>query len=271
MVPMVLLAEQLHCSVNNLSCFRAATAQEIVAAQQRVDQMVTSLQFLQFFEPWVPVIDNAIVRGQLLDIIHNTNFSLKPLMLGTVTEEGYGFLYTPNSKPMSLALYITGILAEFRQHAARVLERYPPTITNDQRPLFAKIITQWGFACPNRILARKTDAYLYVFGYPPDFGAWQFSPLCKGHVCHGDELPYLFGSAWSNFTNVGRRVSQSMSLFWTNFGSSQDPNQPISLPVSWPKAGADERYLYFQEPLEIRNSYLKDECDFWDTIGYKIA
>jgi hypothetical protein len=26
--------------------------------------------------------------------------------------------------------------------------------------------------------------------------------------------------------------------------------------------------LYFQDPLEVRENYLKDDCDFWDTIGY---
>jgi carboxylesterase type B len=267
--PTVLLAEQLHCGIGNLSCFLSASYQDIVLAQQKVDQMITSFQSLLFFEPWVPVIDNVVVRGQLLDTLHNTSFSLKPLIIGTVAEEGFGFFYTPDSKPLSPTLYVEGLLGVFREHALKVVERYPPEGTGDQRPLFAKIITQWGFACPNRVFARKAASYLYVFGYPPDFDGWLFTPKCKRHVCHGDELSYLFESAWYNFTDAGRRVSQSMATSWSNFGKSEDPNEPVSLRIQWPRATVNESYLYFQDPLDVRKSYMKDDCDFWDTIGYK--
>jgi hypothetical protein len=41
------------------------------------------------------------------------------------------------------------------------------------------------------------------------------------------------------------------------------------VPTPWPKAtSGNETYLYFQDPLEVRENYLKDDCDFWDTIGY---
>lgn len=267
--PTVLLAEQLHCVVSNLSCFRSASYQDIIVAQQKVNQMVTSFKFMLFFEPWVPVIDNNIVRGQLIDIVYNVSFSLKPLVIGTLTEEGFGFFYTPGSKPISPTLYAEAILGAFQEHGLKVLERYPPDGIGDQRPIFAKVITQWGFSCPNRVFARKAASYLYVFGYPPDFDGWLFTPECKGHVCHGDELSYMFESAWNNFTDAGRRVSRNMATYWTNFGKNVDPNQPIALAVQWPRAGINESYLYIQDPFDVRQNYLREDCDFWDTIGYK--
>jgi len=27
--------------------------------------------------------------------------------------------------------------------------------------------------------------------------------------------------------------------------------------------------MYVQDPLEVRENYLKDDCDFWDEIGYR--
>jgi carboxylesterase type B len=267
--PTALLAEQLHCTVSNLSCFRAASYQDIVVAQQKVNNMISSFKFLLFFEPWVPVIDNVVVRGQLIDTVQNTSFSLKPLVIGTVAEEAFGLLYTPGSKPFSPTLYVEAILGAYREQGLKVLERYPPEGMGDQRPLFAKILTQWVFACSTRVFARKAGSYLYVFGYPPDFDGWLFVPECKGHVCHGDELSYMFESAWYNFTDAGRRVSQSMATSWTNFGKSQDPNQPVSLRLQWPRASINESYLYFQDPFDVRKDYLKEDCDFWDTIGYK--
>ena len=170
---------------------------------------------------------------------------------------------------MSPALYIESLLIGFRQHASKVLERYPPQGTGDQRSLAAKLITQWGFACPSRVFARKAGTFLYVYGYPPDFDGWLFTPDCQGHVCHGDELAYLFQSAWDNFTDAGRRVSLSVATAWTNFGKTQDPNQPVPLSMRWPKSGLAESYLYFQDPVRVGRGYLKDDCDFWDSIGYQ--
>ena len=44
MTPTVLLAEQLQCAARDLSCFRNASYQSIVVAQQKVDKMITSFQ-----------------------------------------------------------------------------------------------------------------------------------------------------------------------------------------------------------------------------------
>ena len=104
--PSVLLAEQLHCTIEDLNCFRRASFQDIIRAQQVVNGMFTSFQFLFFFEPWVPVIDHQLIQGQLLEIVHNTSFNLKPLILGTVTEEGYGFIFSGDGKPLSSVEYI---------------------------------------------------------------------------------------------------------------------------------------------------------------------
>jgi carboxylesterase type B len=72
-----------------------------------------------------------------------------------------------------------------------------------------------------------------------------------------------------NFTDAGKHVATSMATYWTNFAKSHDPNQPVSKPVTWSPASPDEPYLYFQDPLDVRKDYLKDDCDFWDKIGYK--
>ncbi len=73
-----------------------------------------------------------------------------------------------------------------------------------------------------------------------------------------------------NFTDAGRRVSQGMATYWSNFAKSQDPNEPLRVPIRWPRASTgNETYMYFQDPLQVQQSYLKSDCDFWDTIGYK--
>lgn len=268
--PSVLLAEQLNCSYKDTVCFRAASVDTLVAAQTKVNNMLTSLDLVLFFEPWVPVIDNVIVYGQLYETIQNVSFSLKPLIIGTLTEETLSFIYSAYNNTMTPKLYSEVLVGFFGSKAVKVLERFPPLGTGDQRSRLSQIGTQWVFACTNRIFARRAPSYLYVFGYPLDFDGWGLWSYCNGHVCHGSELPFFFQSTWVNFTDAGRRVSQSMGTYWTNFAKSQNPNQPVSTTVQWPKPTmGDEKYMYFQDPLQVESDYIKNDCDFWDTIGYK--
>ena len=232
--------------------------------------MLTSFKLLLFFEPWVPVIDNVLVHGQLLDMVQNTSFPLKELIVGTLSEEAVFFIYEGWGKPVTPATYAEVVLATFVENALKVLEHYPPDSVTDVRPLLSRIATQWVFACSNRVFSRKAASYSYVFGYPLDFDGWGNETYCNGHVCHGGELPFLFESAWTNFTDAGRRVSQSMATYWTNFAKSQDPNEPIRVDTQWPRlSSGNEKYMYFQDPLQVRENYLKNDCDFWDNIGYK--
>ncbi|CAF4411213.1 unnamed protein product, partial [Adineta steineri] len=101
LTPGILLAEQLHCNYNDIACFRAASVNNITTAQKIVNTKITSLEVLLFFEPWVPVIDNALVHGQLYETVRNVSFPLKPLITGTVNDEGLFFIYHQWDKPIS--------------------------------------------------------------------------------------------------------------------------------------------------------------------------
>lgn len=232
--------------------------------------MLTSLNALLFFEPWTPVIDNVIVHGQLLDMIQNVSFSLKPLIIGTVTEEALDFVYGTWQKPLTSSEYIAAAIIIFKKNAFKVLEQYPPDSSDDQRPLLSTAATEWIFACSTRLFARKAATYYYVFGYPFDTIEANNIIKCTNHACHSDDLPFTFESNWDNFTDAGRRLSQSMATFWTNFAKSTDPNKPVTVSLQWLSMTHDnETYMYFQDPLQSDHNYLKSDCDFWDNIGYK--
>lgn len=270
--PGVLLGELLHCAYEDISCFRNKTSEEIVAAQVIVNNRLTSLDFLIFFEPWTPVVDGVIVKGQTYDVIQNVSFPLKPLMIGTTTEDALWFIYTAWTKSVTPTEYVEAAIASFRLNALKVVERYPPEGTGDQRPLLSKLGTAWVFACTNRIIARHANAYMYAYGYPLDFDGWENITYCVGHVCHGTDLAYLFEAYWVNFTDAGRQLSQSIATYWTNFGKSMDPNLPVGQSVVWPKlSNVSEPYIYLQNPVQIKMDYLKDDCDFFDhlpPVGY---
>ena len=267
--PCVLLAEQLRCAIGDLACFRAASPEDLIAAQIVVDRMITSLQVLLFFEPWVPVIDHRIVHGQLYQTVQNVSFALKPLMIGSVLDEGLSFIYKQWTAPITPVSYAEIAFAFFGEQVFEVLARFPPTGMTDQRPRLSQIATQWVFACPTRLFARRAATYAYVFGSPLSVERRTSNEFCHGHVCHSDELPFLFESRWRNFTGAQQRLSESMASYWTNFAKSGDPEEPLRVPVPWPRlTNISEQYMDFRDPLQVRVDYLKDECDFWDRIGY---
>ncbi|CAF1357557.1 unnamed protein product [Rotaria sordida] len=267
--PTVLLAEKLNCTIGDIACFRASSYKDIAAAQAIINTMSTSSQFLQFFEPWVPVIDSLIVRGQLIEIISNISFPCKPLIIGTMTEEALSYIYDAFLQPIPPSQYSLVGTKLFGSKFPEVVKRYPAQGLDDQRPLLSRLATQWVFACPTRIFARKVAAYSYVFGYPLDTRGLINAGVCNGRACHGYELVYLFQAFWVNFTNADRYVSRTLATYWTNYAKSKNPNRPANVPLKWPKLTSGcEDYLYFQDPVRIEKNYLKNECDFWDTIGY---
>jgi len=107
------------------------------------------------------------------------------------------------------------------------------------------------FTCSNRVFTRKAASYSYIFGYPYDKVD---SLSCPDHACHADEIPYVFESFWDRFTDIGRYISQGMVTYWTNFAKSENPN---------------ETYTFIQNPFQLGHNYVKDDCDFWDQMGYK--
>lgn len=270
----VLFAEQLNCTINDLVCLRSRSEIDVLNAQNKVNTLITSLNPLFYFESWLPVVDGLIIPGNLLEMINNVSFPLKPLILGTVTEECYDFIYGSTwGKPITTSDYIAIILGLFPEEAIKILEKYPPDSSGDQRALVSRICTRWVFSCSTRIFARKAATYSYVFGYPYDRITLNSSSLrCPNHACHADELPYVFESQWDQFTAAGQQVSKSMGTYWTNFATSETPNQPSTTSLEWPKFSKanNESFVFIQDPLSIDSNYLKDDCDFWDEIGYKM-
>jgi carboxylesterase type B len=73
-----------------------------------------------------------------------------------------------------------------------------------------------------------------------------------------------------NFTDAGRQLGTNLVTYWTNFGKTLNPNQPVVPSLLWPATLKDsEKYIFFQNPLQVEQDYLKEDCNFFDQIGYK--
>ncbi|CAF2872834.1 unnamed protein product [Rotaria sp. Silwood2] len=168
----------------------------------------------------------------------STSFPLKPLIIGTMTEEALGYVYGELTQPLSPLGYLTVGQILLGSNFSAIAMRYPPEGSGDQRPLLARLVTQWVFACSTRVLAHKAAAYSY-------------------------ELPFLFQAFWLNFTNADRYISQTLATYWTNYAKSKNPNHPVKVPLAWSKlASQSEKYLNFTDPVQITTNYLMNDCNF---------
>ena len=66
----------------------------------------------------------------------------------------------------------------------------------------------------------KGKAYLYYFTHEPPVAAGQ---LNRG-ATHTTEIPYAFNNPTQLWTDVDRRLADTMSSYWVNFAATGDPN-----------------------------------------------
>lgn len=283
----VYFSDFLNCPARDIGCLRNKSIDEIVDAQMRAEQEVSSFKLLQFYEPWVPWLDGKIIKGELLEIekwIGNESFPLKPIILGSMTEECVNYIFAAWGKPVPTKEYIAVITAALKEYAPLLLTKYPPEKnTTDQRNLMSVFATRWVFSCSSRQFfetyitnskSGENDNYMYVFDFPFDFPGWGNDTYCIGHTCHGGDMPYTFDIPDANFTDVGHQIAIQHIQYWSNFAKNQSPNSNETLSgdslLYWPKYDTINRNnLRFKAPQNIIEAkYLEKECDFLDSIGY---
>ena len=304
-----LLAELLGCRPRDMRCLRSKSAQDIARAQYETGSKVSSLKLLEVFQPWGPFVDrggggagSGLIRDEPLGLIRRGEFSRKPLIMGTVTEETVQYIYSAWNRSVSSLTYEEAVFATYPGHVLDILARYPSwngSARRDQRDTMVRMSTDLVFACPARNATRLVrshggvaDVWLYVWDHALSFPGWGHVTECRGRVCHGSELIYLFHTEWAGnytFTAGERALSELIMDFWTNFAKSGNPNnavQPGGLPVGgrgrgrgrgpgdrlrWPVYSRDGGWpnLRFKSPAsEVETDYKRENCDFWDTVGY---
>ncbi|MEM8930357.1 MAG: carboxylesterase family protein [Acidobacteriota bacterium] len=265
------LASELGCdqstAAKQLACMKAVTPfSKILAAQGKVSDLSAGLAD---FMAWTPIIDGQIVAREPIEGIYDNqvnNVPTVPMIIGTNRNEG--------------RIFATGIAAEIKQkkHANfngyvywRTLQQLFPNHPSVAKEIskssvyghvhwlyhvqqnidhLSRLMTDYLFTCGNRFVAEHSTGavYAYQFDQPPEpafeLSLWARNPECLtgGDVCHGAELPYVFGTfedLWCEApSQTTSSISSAMIDFWTHFATGQGtpkqhaPGQVGS--VTWP-------------------------------------
>ncbi len=228
----------LNCLPGDLECLHERSAEEVIAAGTTAGNEIALDVFgpLHLFEPWGPIIDGYEITTNPLNAFRDGTFQRKPLLIGTVTEEGRNYIWQAfpkkpgSSEIIFLLTYLFGI-----EKALEISEEYNMTDFDDLREPLASIATDYVFACSTFNGSRYISAYnqSQVFHYVYDH-AFSFYSVwgpnyteCYGHVCHGSELPILWRTQvlrGYNFTQEEQQLSDAMTNYWSNFAYTGDPN-----------------------------------------------
>ncbi|XP_077989481.1 cAMP-regulated D2 protein-like [Glandiceps talaboti] len=283
-------ASDLGCKDSDVDCMRGKSADDVVVAQQNSStEIVNIFKLLELFEPWGPFVDGNEITQQSYDAFKNGNFQKKPIIIGTTSDEARANLFVAIPKPMDKLQYYEYVIAILLQHSLKVLVKYPPTKSGDQREQLSAIGHPFLFVCAKRsvlreISSRGVPVWTYVFDHAMSFDGWgpDFS-FCVNHSCHGSELPYLFHSVQLvglHYTDAEKVLADSMVTYWGNFAHTGNPNGESGREsndvmqgvkdglIEWPAYDTEAaKYINLTTPNNnIRDHYLGNECDFWDSL-----
>ncbi|XP_062374187.1 crystal protein [Sardina pilchardus] len=282
-------AKQANCSMKDIVCLLSLSPQAVLAAQiKSSSKVINPFRFLEMFETWGPYIDGELIKEQAVTAFQKGHWQKeKPVLLGTTSEEGVIFVFGVFTKPVSpveCTVYTTAI---FKQHTIRILRKYLPLYKDaDRRDMLSQIVTDYVFLCPSRRAARAgalagSSVWMYVFDHvASDPRVWSGMSMCYKHVCHGAELPFLFGSAGvGNFSlaTPERLLSNRMLCHWGAFAHAGDPSSRLEQsdfcrqqrPPAWPRYAGSSGWLVmnFTVRAHAQAGSRNDMCDFWDKLG----
>lgn len=277
-----MFADSLGCDVNDINCMRNKSAREVFQASMSAHVTSTS-SFLVHFEEWSPVVDGDEVSDNLYsEFVEHEHFSQKPAIVGTVADEGLIFVRVAMQNPVTIGEYYIMLWRLKAENDLIVYSKYsvPQAQFADTRSVITSVVTDFGFICPMRSIARKLQEYQNVWKYSFEHaiganGFWGPVKSCENRVCHGADIPILFQTLDRTefpMSEDERDLSNSFINYIANFIKTGNPNSDLSKNITqWPiynNTVTENKEIVFKVPeLKIIKDYKVDECDLWDSIA----
>ncbi len=238
-----LLLEELGISPDDTEALYAATADEILAAQMKLEANTTELQERDIAGmAFQPCIDGVHIPDLPIRSIAAGLSKGKPVLIGTTLEENKLFtMMDPSLSSADFETVKTALGGTFApDEIEQLLETYTAALQkrgDDPTPLamMTAINTDRMFRMPAIRLAEAQaghcdDVYVYQFNWKTD---------AMGGVlgaCHALEIPYVFGShrapGMAGFAGSGQpgadALSQAMQSRWVAFANTGKPGTDLA-------------------------------------------
>lgn len=278
------------CPGGALECLRRVPVSRVVEAEQSaIVTVVPALSHpLDRLLAWAPVVD-----GSMIPVQPAAAEITRPVIAGTNADEGQLFVGGNHSIwNVEYDLILRYLFGGAAAQAIRAHPRYAGGPLQEEEAL-ARVVGDYFFTCPTRrVLARARTAHVYgyEFAHVPSYPVWPAgfpqAAACdpsRRRVCHGFELPFVFGSPVTAtsptaqnrfavkhaFTDAERRLSDLMLEAWTSHARHLDPSSRGG--PRWPRFGERGSRLVLGDRIaETRDAHAA--CDtLWDPLHARLA
>ena len=271
----VLFANAVGCPDQSAQCLRSRPVEQILAHQRDVTTVVTLTPVV------TPVVDGFVLLRSLQVAVATGQFNRVPVING-MNHDDARFLVAERElagQGLSATQYPATVLAAFGPQAGPlVLAQYPLTHYLNADEAIAAIGTDFGFACPARLVDQALSRYVPVFAYEfndKDAPEIFLPPVSFPYgATHGSELQYFFPAA--SLTHLPapppqlspdqRQLSRTMMQYWTQFAKTGEPNGPNT--PSWAAYSALDEFQSLEPRFLARefNFTAAHRCIFWNTL-----
>ena len=201
---------------NALAQLRGKTPDELIEASHGLD-MYTN-----------PTVDGWVLPEQPAVIFREGRQARVPVIIGSTNDE-MASLYNPPDDPTTLASYRTWLKQNsFFVNSEDIFRLYPASSDAEVPTAFMTMGTDVAAAGAYFLVREMAQtgqkAYLYYFTYPS-------KGKMVGHgAVHSAELKFLSGvfrkSFWGEMDDEDRKLTETVSGYWTRFAATGDPNGP---------------------------------------------
>ena len=223
--------------------------------------------------PFRPLVDGYVLPSDPYTILSRGEENQVPILVGSNGDEGT-LLGRP---PASAAAFIEQARLQYGERADSFLKLFPANsdaqaiesnylLWRDQVAVQARTLSE--------LMAHngKVKAYRYYFSRKPPIPNGMFREQARHELgaYHSAEIEYVFDNLDTRpylWTDVDRKLADTMSSYWVNFAKTGNPNGPGLL--SWPFADAEHDVLIeFGDTAEVRHDFDKAALDF---LGSSLA
>lgn len=239
-----------------LACLRAKPVSELT------DWRRSAGLFGAGFSPVVNAADPLLPEAPP-KLIEAGNFNKGAVLAGSNLREWGLFQLIGSARPATLAEFDAAVEMQLGAQLGAaglplVQAHYRPATDAEANDAFVRLMTDAGFRCPTRALARLlsgmgSKVYLYSFEH--------------GDAFHAYELPYVFGNpnALLAAAMLDEPTLAAVQGFWMEFAIKGDPNGRVQ--PTWPayETGSDQCMALSSAPA-VKSGLSQTDCDFWAAL-----